>query len=101
MQKGVGDCGQISFGPSHRNMRVCSSGVRHYTVSGSVSRPHFTFEDHVRLPVTLFSLSGKMSSEAVGEGVLSLHSHTEVIDRRNRGERMLQPSSGCTDPVLL
>lgn len=48
-----------------------------------------------------FSLSGKMSSEAVGEWVLSLHSHTEVINRRSRGERMLQPSSGCTDPVLL
>lgn len=54
VQKGVGDCGLISFATSHRNIGVCSFGVYHYTVSGLVSRPHFTFKDHIHLPVKLF-----------------------------------------------
>lgn len=102
VQKGVGDCGLISFGPSHRNMRVCSFGVHHFTVSGSVSRPHFTFEDHVHLPVKLFlSQWENVLRSCGGTGVVFNPQNTEVINWRSRGERMLQPSSGCTDPALL
>lgn len=101
VQKGVGDCELVSFGTSHRNVRVCSFSVHHYTVWGSVSRPHITFEDHIHLPVKLFSSQWENVLRSYGERVLSSRSHVEVINRLSTREKMCLPSSGGRGHVLL